>query len=266
MDFHPVANLFPLLEGPDFDAFVEDVRSHGLQQPIVRHDDQILDGRNRWRACRAAGVEPRFVDFDGPDPVAFVVSANLHRRHLTPSQLAWVADQIANLKPGRPAKKTAEISAVSQEAAAEMVGVSRGSVQNAAVVREKGVRALGEMVGRGEVAVYPAAAVAHLPEPEQREVVAAGPKAVAEKAREMREKAPPMPEGPSAKEAARNAPEVLWAKHLHDLWCYLNSVRNCGGPVELAKGWSAEARRGQAAELREVAARLTDMADRLEEM
>ena len=60
MKFHPLANIFPLVEGPDFDELVADIREHGLHGPIVLHEGMILDGRNRLRACIAAGIEPTF--------------------------------------------------------------------------------------------------------------------------------------------------------------------------------------------------------------
>ena len=56
---------------------------------------KILDGRNRARACDAAGVTPRYVEFDGKDPAAFVLSQNLARRHLGPSERAMVAARMA---------------------------------------------------------------------------------------------------------------------------------------------------------------------------
>jgi hypothetical protein len=66
----------------------------------------ILDGRNRYRACEAAGVEPRFIPGDGrlkgnriEDPTAFVISTNIHRRHLTGAQKR---DLIAALLKMRP--------------------------------------------------------------------------------------------------------------------------------------------------------------------
>ena len=88
--FHPLADLFPLMEGEEFDALVADIKANGLQEPVVVHEDMILDGRNRFMACEAAGVEPTFVPFLGENPLAFVISTNLRRRHLNESQRAMV--------------------------------------------------------------------------------------------------------------------------------------------------------------------------------
>lgn len=54
--FHPLAEVFPLLEGADFNALVEDVRHNGVRRKIDVLDGVILDGRNRYRAALAAGL------------------------------------------------------------------------------------------------------------------------------------------------------------------------------------------------------------------
>ena len=87
---HPLANLFPLMEGAEFDEFVVDIKTSGLHEPIVLFDGKILDGRNRYRACLAADVEPDVIDGDGwiDDPATYVISANIRRRHLNTEQRA----------------------------------------------------------------------------------------------------------------------------------------------------------------------------------
>ncbi len=94
-EFHPVAALFPLLpvDSPEFGEFVDDIGEHGLLQPIILHEGKILDGRNRYRACQHTGVEPRFEQWSGESPTAYVLSLNLHRRHLTEDQKAAVVQE-----------------------------------------------------------------------------------------------------------------------------------------------------------------------------
>jgi hypothetical protein len=85
-ELHPLCSLFPRLTGAEFDALQDDIKANGLRSPIVLHEGMILDGGNRYRACIEAGVEPTFAQFSGGNLVAFVLSANLHRRHMSPGQ------------------------------------------------------------------------------------------------------------------------------------------------------------------------------------
>ena len=90
MTFHPIADIFPLLTGQEYQELVEDVRQNGLLEPIWLHEGKILDGRNRYQACVDVDVEPSFRQWNGEcgDPVSFVIAMNLHRRHLDSSQRA----------------------------------------------------------------------------------------------------------------------------------------------------------------------------------
>jgi len=84
--FHPAADLFPPLEGIEFDELVADIKANGLIEPVVVHEEMILDGRNRYRACLAAGVPVTTVEPEIKDLTAYVISANWRRRHLTREQ------------------------------------------------------------------------------------------------------------------------------------------------------------------------------------
>jgi hypothetical protein len=125
------------MESDQLAALAENIRAHGLQYRIVLFEGRILDGRNRYRACQLAGVEPHTRDFpaDG-DPLAFVLSANLHRRHLTTSQRALLAAKIASLPHGGTNKKQGINSSLAPSIAqaAEKLSVGTAIVKKARTV------------------------------------------------------------------------------------------------------------------------------------
>lgn len=89
---HPACKLFPKLGDAELQELADDIRDNGLQNPIILHEGKVLDGQNRLAACKLAGVEPRFVEWNGSgSPLHWVVSQNLMRRHLSASQRAAVA-------------------------------------------------------------------------------------------------------------------------------------------------------------------------------
>ena len=88
---HPACKIFPPLGKVELAELASDIADNGLRNPIVMLNGKILDGRNRLAACKIAKVKPRFVEFKGNDPIGWVVSQNLVRRHLTASQKAVVA-------------------------------------------------------------------------------------------------------------------------------------------------------------------------------
>jgi hypothetical protein len=176
---HPYADLFPLLDGEAFDQLVEDIKRNGLVHPIVRYQNEILDGRNRYRACEIAQRALIFTDYTGDDPLGYVISANLSRRHLDESQRAMVAANLTTLRHGQRANKGRQMRKfaqppqleVSQPAAAKRLRVSRRSVQNAAVVRKLGTPDLVAAVERGEIKVSTAVKLAKLPRDVQIDAV-----------------------------------------------------------------------------------------------
>jgi len=165
--FHPLADIFPLVEGQDFAELVDDIREHGLHEPIVVYEDKILDGRNRYRACEAAGKEPTFTAYTGDDPVAYVVSLNLRRRHLDESQRAMVAAKLATFGHGGDRSKS-PIGDLTQAKAADLLNVGKRSVERAAEVRDHGAPELVRAVEQGTVSITAAADIAGQPIDEQR--------------------------------------------------------------------------------------------------
>jgi len=139
---HPAAAVFPIMSGREFDELVEDVRVNGLREPVVVSGDQLVDGRNRVRACAAAGVVPEVRELaHGTDVASWVMSVNVHRRHLDASQRALLASRLSALS-----------DEVTLGQAGEMMGVSRASVARAAAV-EKGPEPLRAAAREGVVSV-----------------------------------------------------------------------------------------------------------------
>lgn len=93
MEIHEVCRLFPMMGLDGLKALAEDIRAHGLIEPIWTHEGKIIDGRHRHAICLELGITPRFVEWSGQcgSIVDFVVSQNLHRRHLDATQRACAA-------------------------------------------------------------------------------------------------------------------------------------------------------------------------------
>jgi ParB-like nuclease domain len=116
LKFHPFANTFPLMAGEEFDALVADIRAHGQQTPIVLYEGMILDGRNRYRAARKLEIEPTFADKAYSDrikdPTAFVISANIRRRHLNAEQKRALIAKLIKVQPEKSDRAIAKMAKV----------------------------------------------------------------------------------------------------------------------------------------------------------
>jgi len=169
-DTHPAADTLPLMEGADLAGLVDDIKAHGLREPIVLiavtpDNEQILDGRNRYRACIMAKVEPHFRYFDTVKegaPVDFVVSENLARRDLDAWDRAATAQRLVALIK-RETKRRGK--------GPRLPGVSDETEAMAKTVTDDGVPELVEALEAKVIDLPSAAAVAGL-EPElQRRAV-----------------------------------------------------------------------------------------------
>lgn len=106
MEVHPAAAIFPMMEDAELDELAEDIKANGLVHPLVTKEGQLIDGRNRREACRRAGIEPKTIELNGQDPAAYILSANINRRHLTRSQRAMA---VATLLPGKRQGKRSDL-------------------------------------------------------------------------------------------------------------------------------------------------------------
>jgi hypothetical protein len=186
-EYHEAANIFPMMEGDSFDELVSDVKKNGLHEDIELLDGKILDGRNRHSACTMAGIKPRFKTVTTDDPVAYVLSKNLHRRHLTPSQASMVAArardyydrQAKERQKRKPADSVLENlpgqKGTARDQAAKAAGVSGKTVDHATKVLKHGVPELVKAVDEGRMAVSTAAILAS-ESPEVQRAEATAPK------------------------------------------------------------------------------------------
>ena len=236
---HPICLLIPSADEDELQDLTDDIRAHGLIDPIVLFEGMILDGRNRAAACERAGVAPRYVHFGGgrEDALILVISHNLKRRHLTKQAIAdaLVAAEDFNLhytltEPAvekevaatadegpetRSVIKITEPKTASSRKLAQAAGrvVSHVMIAATRKVKEKGEPELQEAVKRGRIGVQDAAKVADLL-PEQQKAIALSPKprrAAAEAAEGEKITAPP---------AGRGGPRSVGDRHaaLHKAW------------------------------------------------
>lgn len=210
---HPYADLFPLIPDNELHLLANDIKTNGLREPIWLHKDgRIIDGRNRYRACKRAGVEPDYRTYQGSDDdlLGYVISLNMRRRHLDESQRAMVTAKIATLGKGRP-EENASIDALKQTDAAELLNVSRASVQRAKKVLDQAEPELVEAVETGRLSVSAAAGLVDAPVEEQRRV------AEASKTESYKEKQAAIHEARARIDAARSDDErsrTEWAREL----------------------------------------------------
>jgi hypothetical protein len=139
MPVHPVCDLFPLIEGDDFLALCGDIQEHGLVNPIVIHEGQIVDGRNRFLACEDMGVKPRFIEwrvlYRGSMTVTrWIWSINVARRHLTIEQILALEIAVRGLELKEQAHQR-EIAGKS----ADGTGGGRGHKLNPVTNRSQGL-------------------------------------------------------------------------------------------------------------------------------
>lgn len=142
MEYHELANIFPMMSADEFSALLSDMARNGYDQtaPIILYDGKILDGRNRQKAADEIGLKPFYQDYQGNDPLGFVIRHNLNRRHLNESQRAIIAARLANMPVGRNWNNSVNLhnnSQITQHDAAERLNISSSMVARAKEIERK---------------------------------------------------------------------------------------------------------------------------------
>jgi ParB-like chromosome segregation protein Spo0J len=259
---HELALAFPPLKGEEYDRLKNDIKENGQREAITTYQGKIVDGRNRYRACKDLGIDPIVEEWDGVGSlVSFVASKNLHRRHLSEGQRAMIVatlkphfegearermragkgmDPGANLPQGRTRDQLAKISHVSPR-----------TIDAASKVLEDGAPELVESVRAGKVSVSAASALASLPHDEQREAVAGGKAKVSAKAKEARSRKPKQDRTNADKELPPAGPETK--PEVPDQVM----VRKADRPLAIARALVGLLGEERAAEVRDALAELT---------
>jgi ParB-like chromosome segregation protein Spo0J len=166
------------MSAEELNGLIADIDQNGQREPATFWNGQLIDGRNRAAACEKLGIELDACELDSEtDPVKWVISHNLHRRHLSQSQKATVADRLRDYYDGEAAKRMEDgqksggrgkkknsveklPQSKSRDDAGAALGVSGKLVDAARDVRVHGSPELLAKVEAGEVSVTKAAKVA----------------------------------------------------------------------------------------------------------
>jgi hypothetical protein len=121
MELHPVTKLFREMSKEEFKNLKEDIQAHGLLEPIWTHKNQIIDGRHRYRACEELGIEPKFREWDGKGNLKkFVISQNLHRRHLSAKEKREAVKSLLKANPKQSNRKVGAQAGVDDKTVAKV--------------------------------------------------------------------------------------------------------------------------------------------------
>jgi ParB-like chromosome segregation protein Spo0J len=171
LTIHPAADMFPQMDEQDFQVLKADIAQNGLRESIITYRSHILDGRHRNRACKELGMEPLLREYAGTDPEGFVLSMNLHRRHLNPSQRALIAARLAQAKRGGDRSKPHKCGLTHSQAAKQLNAGQRLVEKASALIGAEEAGRLSpevlEAVFDGKIRLGQAEKIAKLPREQQ---------------------------------------------------------------------------------------------------
>ncbi len=190
MEKHPLAELFPEMPKEQFASFKADIKDHGQRLPITIYEGKILDGVNRERACQELGIKLKTEIYEDDDPLGFVISQNIQRRHLDKSQKALIGARFATMKNGRPDQNHKLVNGFPIPEIAGKFGIAKPMITWGKQILEKGTPELIRSVELGIVTVKAAKDLASLSNASQVSIIhEKDKKKQKQKIREAKEKA-----------------------------------------------------------------------------
>lgn len=182
MKAHPLCEMLPPMSDADYTRLRDDIKAHGMREPIVEFEGQILDGRHRFRACAELGIKPSFKPYAGDDPAGYVYSSNVAHRHLSKTQLGIVAAKLKGyyaeqaalrMKAGTdPMVNSPQGDAgTARDLAGKACGVSGTTVDEAEAILKRGIPELIDKVTRGLISINQGQQIAKMSKSRQLEIV-----------------------------------------------------------------------------------------------
>ena len=152
-DVHQAAGVFPMLTDPELLALGKDISKNGQRSPIQLWNGTLVDGRNRLAACILVGIDPTVeeVDFNSEEEcVSFIISTNIHRRHLTDEQRDQIGARLVTMQANGDRADPQNAGRVGVQSAAALVHSTPARIERARTI-ERADPGLAQKVINGEI-------------------------------------------------------------------------------------------------------------------
>jgi N6-adenosine-specific RNA methylase IME4 len=150
MEFHEIANLFPMMTEDRLISLAENIKAEGLHHPLIIYEGKILDGRNRYKACEMAGVEPSYEGFNGNNPWEYVWSENAERRDITDDKRYLIWKKKCEKSEAWEAQKTAIHAEANRKRSESQAGIPKSEMKERACTTSSRTSGQPERIAKAE--------------------------------------------------------------------------------------------------------------------
>lgn len=215
LEIHPIALLIPEMGDTEFQALKEDISGLGVINPIILFEGKVLDGRHRYKACLELDISCTARDWEGGmNPVEYVVSENVHRRHLNQSQKGMIQVAVSDYMVDQAKKRQRE--AGGDRKSEDYKKSLEATLPQAIIepVRQPQTRdKIGKMLNVGARTIGDAQKVHKDGTKEEKKAVIAGKKSVNAVAKEIRERKKAEPQPASRQKFNISNDNIEWARY-----------------------------------------------------